>query len=323
MTSLAVSGNIMERARQIFQAHGSLGKQQCIDKMVAAGVKPTTANTYYIALAKTQDIQPIARQAIEVESDVVVKARISQRFAAMEMMSESTFLGLNRALIISGPPGLGKSHGISKKAKQVEGLGKVVTHIQGNVGETGLYRSLYENRHSNHTTVFDDADAIFSNEVSLNLLKAACDSTQERYINWLKEIKMEDDNGTKLPRRFAFDGSIVFITNLDFDALIAKANRLAPHLSALMSRSVYLDLMLKSQRDYLLRIEQVLFDCKMYEEQRINYAAAREIMDFVKANVTKFRECDLNLRLVVKISNWYKANPQNWKTLSSMAFFKV
>lgn len=85
---------------------------------------------------------------------------------------------------------------------------------------------------------------------------------------------------------------------------------------------MYLDLMLKTPRDYLIRIKQVLFDLKMYEQQNLTLTEAEDIMKFVEANVDKFRECDLSLRLVIKISNWFKTDPCNWKRLSEMTFFR-
>ena len=241
----------------------------------------------------------------------------------MELMAESTLLGMNRSLIISGPPGLGKSYGVTAKAREVQSVGgKTVVQISGDVSGAGLYRSLYENRGENCTTIFDDADSVFDSEVTLNLLKAACDSTEQRNICWMKEIRMEDDDGTRLPTSFPFDGSVIFITNKDFPAMISRQTKMSPHLAALVSRSMYLDLLLKTPRDYLVRIKHVVFDEEMYRLHNLKVREAEQIVDFIEENLTKFREYDLSLRLVIKIANWFKADQSNWKRLSAITFFK-
>jgi hypothetical protein len=255
------------------------------------------------------------------ETDAQIGERLDERFSAMETVAEATFLDMNKSLIISGPAGLGKSFGVMKKAKEAEVLGRVITHITGNVGATGLYRSLFENRHASCSIVFDDADAIFSDEVSLNLLKAACDTTQTRRISWLKEIRMEDDDGSKLPRTIEFDGSIVFITNLDFEAMVARHSKLSPHLSAMMSRSMYLDLMIRTPREYMIRIKQVLFNHGMLKAQNLSDQQGADLVAFLEDNTEKLRE--LSLRMVIKLANLIKGDPCHWQKLARVTCFKT
>ena len=133
---------------------------------------------------------------------------------------------------------------------------------------------------------------------------------------------MEDDDGTRLPTSFPFDGSVIFITNKDFPAMISRQTKMSPHLAALVSRSMYLDLLLKTPRDYLVRIKHVVFDEEMYRLHNLKVREAEQIVDFIEENLTKFREYDLSLRLVIKIANWFKADQSNWKRLSAITFFK-
>jgi hypothetical protein len=126
---------------------------------------------------------------------------------------------------------------------------------------------------------------------------------------------MEDEGGDKLPRSFEFEGTIIFITNQDFDYLIEKGSKLAPHLAALTSRSMYLDMKMHSKRDYIVRIKQVL-EKGMLREYGLSSQDEREIMDFITSHMDNIRE--LSLRMVVKIANLKKSRPTKWYSLAKV-----
>jgi hypothetical protein len=163
--------------------------------------------------------------------------------------------------------------------------------------------------------VFDDSDSIFHDDVSMNLLKSACDSTDRRVLHWLSRSleREEDEDGESIPEKFEFEGSIIFITNYDFDSLIASGNKLAPHFEALVSRSHYLDLAMKTKLDYLVRIKQVVRG-GMLKSRGLNEVDSVLIMQFIENNVDRLRE--LSLRMVVKISGLYKMDKSNWQKLA-------
>lgn len=254
--------------------------------------------------------------AVSNETEEQILARLETRFSAMDVMTAATCFGHNRSLIVSGPAGLGKSYGVMKTLEVAEQKGYVPIVIKGYIRPTGLYKLLYENRFKKCIVVFDDADSIFGDDVCLNLLKAACDMTETRRLHWLTETKMEDEDGERLPRSFEFEGSIIFITNYDFDDLIAKGNKLAPHFEALISRSHYLDLAMKTKRDYVVRIKQVVFGKGMLTREGFTDLESLEIVDFVEQNTDKLRE--LSLRMVVKLAGLFRMNRKSWKELAAV-----
>lgn len=264
-----------------------------------------------LAAATTMSLQAAP---VVFETDEEIEAKIAERFSVMDIMSEATALGQNRALIVSGPAGLGKSYGVTKMLEKAEDKGRTFVVVKGYIRPTGLYKLLYENRFSKCVVVFDDADSIFGDDVSLNLLKAACDSTRERRLSWLTETKMEDEDGERLPRSFEFNGSVIFITNYDFDDMIARGNKLAPHFEAMISRSHYLDLALKSKRDYLVRIKQVVRNGMLNDE--LNGHQIDELMEFIETNMEKLRE--LSLRMVVKLAGLMQMNASTWKAMAKV-----
>lgn len=253
------------------------------------------------------------------ETDEQILARLHDRFSALTVMAEATVYGHNRSLIISGPAGLGKSYSVERILEKAEDEEDLVTvTVKGFIRPTGLYKLFYENRFKNSVIVFDDADSIFADDVALNLLKAACDSTEKRRLSWLAETRMEDEDGERLPRNFEFEGSVIFITNYDFDEMIARGTRLAPHFEALISRSHYLDLAMKTKRDYFVRIKQVI-GYGMLDES-LSKAQQTELISFIEKNIDKLRE--LSLRMVVKLAGLQNMDSKNWQALAKITCMK-
>jgi hypothetical protein len=262
--------------------------------------------------------EKVVEPEVTVETDEQIRTKLTDRFNALDQMAKATVGGTNKTLIVSGPAGLGKSYGVMKVAAEEEKGGRRVEVIKGFVRPTGLYKVLYENRHKNCTVIFDDADSVFNDDVSMNILKSACDMTRTRHIHWRAETKMEDEGGERLPNKYEFEGSIIFITNYDFDAFIAKGNRLSPHFSAMISRSIYLDLAMHSRRDYMMRINMVIEE-GMLRDYGLSDFDAKELMVFVENNIERLRE--LSLRMVIKIANLMRMDRNDWQRLAKVTFF--
>ena len=264
-----------------------------------------------------QAIKPVVEEITE-ESDEEIISSLDERFSALEEMTLATAFGINRSLIISGSAGLGKSFGVEKVLNGLEGSVKVV-YIKGYCRSTGLYRAFYENCDSNSVIVLDDVDSIFNDETSLNILKAACDSSEVRRINWSSETKMTTEDGEPLPRNFEFNGSVIFLTNHNFEDMMVKGSKLSPHFEALMSRSLYLDLGLKTNRHYMLRIRQVVKQCKMLRDT-INETQEDILLSWIDTNKNTVR--DLSLRTAKKAAILMSTNPDKWEKLARMTLCK-
>lgn len=251
-----------------------------------------------------------------VETEDQIRVKLEERFTALELMTESAVEGQVRAVVVSGPPGLGKSHSIATILEREQ---PYHTIIRGYVRPTGLYKTLYEYRQPGSVVVFDDADAIFGDEASLNLLKTACDTTKRRVLSWLSETKMEDEGGDRVPNSFEFEGTIIFITNYDFDSMIDRGSKLSPHFNALISRSMYLDMKMKTKKDYLVRIKQVV-EQGMLRNEGLTANDERQIIDFIQKNQDSLRE--LSLRMVIKVASLYKSHPAKWQNLARVVCCK-
>ena len=233
------------------------------------------------------------------ETDEEIEDKLNERFGILKTITKAAVEGQVPALIVSGPAGLSKSYTVEKVLEEWDPTETRYTIIKGYVRATGLFKALYQNRLKGQVLVFDDADSIFFDDTSLNFLKAVLDSTERRRVSYLSEYKMYDEeNATIIPSTFEFEGTCIFITNYDFDAMIARGHKLAPHLQALVSRAHYVDLAMKTRRDYLIRIRQVI-DEGLFAEKSMSKKEINDVMAFIETHVDRVRE--LSLRTALKI----------------------
>lgn len=251
------------------------------------------------------------------ETDDQIDARIAERFQILDLLTESCMVGNSRSLIISGPAGLGKSFTVEKTLAEWDPNGVNHVIVKGYVRATGLVKLLYQYRESGQVLVFDDADTIFFDDTSLNLLKAVCDTTEQRRVSWLSEGKLVDEETAEvIPRSFDFNGTVIFISNYDFDAMIDKGHKLAPHFNALISRSHYIDVGLKTRRDYLVRIRQVIRQGMLSD---LSDNERNDVVEFIENNHHRLRE--MSLRMAIKIGNLRQMN-ENWEKLANVTCCK-
>jgi hypothetical protein len=250
------------------------------------------------------------------ETDEQAMDRIRERFDILHEMTKATVSGDIRAMIVSGPPGVGKSFGVEQEIEKATMFDKIAGKrlraevVKGSATPIGLYQTLYKYSDANCVVVFDDCDSILLDDVALNLLKGALDSGKKRKISWLSESSSLRREG--IPDSFEFKGSAIFITNLKFDKM--KSQKLRDHLDALQSRCHYLDLTLDTMRDKILRIKQIAKDGVLFADYDFEPCVQDEIIDFMDANQNRLRE--MSLRMAIKIADLRKMSVLNWKRLA-------
>jgi len=249
------------------------------------------------------------------ETDEETIERLRERFDMLEDMTKATKKGDVRAMIVSGPPGVGKSHGVEKvlgKHDLIATLGERAPKyevVKGAMSAIGLYCKLYKMADKDNVIVFDDCDSVFSDELCLNILKAALDSKKTRRIHWNTDsFKLRNEG---VPDSFEFKGSAIFITNIKFDNV--KSKKMRDHLEALESRCHYIDLAIDTDREKLLRIKQITND-GMLNEYKLGEEVVQEIVDFCDINKKRLRE--LSLRTVLKVADLAKAFPEKWEAMA-------
>ena len=270
------------------------------------------------------DQEAIKRREKEVarETDQEILDRLGERFEILTDMTKAVKSGDVRAMIVSGPPGVGKSFGV-EAVLQKDGLFDILGErkprfevVKGAMSSIGLYAKLYEFSGEKNVVVFDDCDSILMEDLSLNILKGALDSSSRRFISWNTDSRLLRSEG--IPDRFEFKGAAIFITNIKFEHV--KSKRLRDHLDALESRCHYIDLQMDTNREKLLRIRQVIKENEMLARYEFEPVVVDELVEFVEANQDKLRE--LSLRMVLKLADLRKAFPATWTAMARTTCMK-
>jgi DNA polymerase III delta prime subunit len=291
------------------------------------------------ALAQSLAFQSLPAGDDTEETIEEASKRISLRYKAMERMCKRIVAGGMPSLIVSGPPGLGKSYTALAAIEEKEAEGtmanvlnaglldadpegneeaegsleekhiKLFDIISGSITAVGLYQALWNTRKGG-VLVLDDIDEVFRDEVCLNLLKAALDSGKKRMLSWRKEASWLDEYG--IEKTFEFKGHVVFLTNIDFEMEIAKNGKLAEHFKALIDRSMYLCLTLRTKRDFMIRIRQVAGgkDGMLCSTHGLSLEEADEVLDFITDHQDRFY--NLSLRLADQVARMRAIDPDGW-----------
>lgn len=167
---------------------------------------------------------------VKMEQEYEMRATPTERFDDMEKYLKMVVAGLHPGLIICGAPGIGKTYRIMKYIKTTHEYGDTLEIIKGRSTTAALYTSLYNYSRPGDIIVIDDADEVFEDTNSINILKAALDSGEERLISYgttrppeiseeeamYKHPELTPDNKGRYfcPKSFVFEGNIIFITNL-------------------------------------------------------------------------------------------------------------
>ena len=283
--------------------------------------KPSKATVTSNVIELDTDAIAAKEKTIQKKSDEEILEHLNQRFDILTEMTKAVKRGDVRAMIVSGPPGVGKSHNV-EAVLQKDGLFDTLGErkpkfevVKGAMSSIGLYSKLYEFSDSKHVLVFDDCDDILQDELSLNILKGALDSSNRRFISWNTDSRILRSEG--IPDRFEFKGSAVFITNIKFEYVRSK--KLRSHLDALESRCHYMDLEMDTQREKMLWINNIV-NRGMLDRYEFEPVTVQTVLDFIDTNKDRLRE--LSLRMVLKISDLRKAFPNSWTAMAQTTCMK-
>ena len=278
-------------------------------------------STIRISVDSESKLRDRAPEEKPQETDDEVIERMRKRFDILMDMTKATKRGDVRAMIVSGPPGVGKSFGVEtvlEKYNTLTTIGNMPPKfevVKGAMSPIGLYCKLYNFSSRDNVIVFDDCDSILLDDLSLNILKAALDSKKVRKICWNTDSHMLRREG--VPDQFEFAGSVIFITNIKFDNV--KSKKLRDHLEALESRCHYIDLTIDTLREKLLRIDQIVKD-GMLSAYAFDTETHERIVQWIKTNARQLRE--VSLRTVLKVADLAKAFPDQWEDMATSTVLK-
>ncbi len=278
-----------------------------------------TKPTGYRVLSLEQETPAQSR-----ETDAEIIERLRERFEILDDMTRAVKKGAVRAMIVSGAPGVGKSFGVEKVLGKHELMADIAGNeklkkyeiVKGAMSAIGLYSKLYEFSAEKNILVFDDCDSVLLDDLSLNILKAALDTSKKRTIHWNTDSRLLRQEG--VPNSFEFKGGAIFITNINFQNI--KSKKLQDHLQALESRCHYIDLTIHTEREKMLRIRQIVSD-GMLSEYNFTAEEQAELVQFIDEHKKRLRE--LSLRTVLKTADLMKSFPQGkWRRVAQISLMR-
>lgn len=251
--------------------------------------------------------------------DPALQFNINERFTILEHFVDMVASFTIPSAIITGEGGLGKTHTVLKTLKTAGitdlrdaeiganvngGSRKMFSIVKGFSTAKGLFRTLFENRHS--IVVFDDCDSILRDPVAANLLKAALDSYDRRIITWNAEGFIDDG----LPRSFEFTGGVIFISNLPMYKIP----------QALLSRSMPADVSM-TRHEIIERMETIVRDADFLPEFEMSMKS--EALEYIAENAHRPEIKAINLRTLINVTKTRATKPEHWKRLALYAMLNA
>jgi hypothetical protein len=239
---------------------------------------------------------------------------LNERYNGVETYIKGMANGDVRSLIVNGPPGVGKTHSVKNYLeKYVSGNYKL---MNSHCTLLSLYAKLYDFKDTGKVLVLDDIDSIFSKVEGLNILKAAMDTTTQREIHWDSPTHLLNTMG--VPKSFEYNGSVVLISNLGFGGGNGK---LVAHLAALKDRSYCAHIAETGDDSLFKQVCFMVLERNLFTELGVPEENQMMLLEYIDVN--KKRLNTVSLRTVVKLSNIFRMNPKDWRTMANQGLLKV
>ena len=260
----------------------------------------------------------------DARTDEEITRMFDQKFEDLKELVAAAQEGVVTSMIVAGNAGFGKTHAVESKLDELATLDRIADRparfqvLKGTMSTVGMVQILFNNSARGQVLVFDDCDTMLFDDEALNILKAALDTGKTRWISYAKDSRFLKEHG--VPNRFQFCGSVIFLTNLDFERMINRGNKKSPHFEALLSRSHYVDVYMQNRREMTLRIKSVIDNHGLLDHYKFDAQERAEVVEFFFRNISNFRE--LSLRTVIKIADLRRASPKGWKRLVNTSCVK-
>lgn len=246
--------------------------------------------------------------------------KINQNFKMLEatlksMMAPNTPI---KSIICTGRGGCGKTYTVDTILQEYHQKCEIdYKKISGKITTMGLFMALYEARHSTSVLLLDDVD-VFANETTLDLLKSVLDTSDVRTVSYITSSKVLADSG--IPQEFDFAGKIIFLTNKNLSVMAKTENALSPHIDALMTRSIFIDLELFTNEEVMIHIENIMRKTNIVEKFNVNQQGSDMILNWMLKHESKLR--NPSLRLPVLMAGLYNSNPFDWEIMCKSLFLE-
>lgn len=250
--------------------------------------------------------------------------RVINKFETIEAVATKFLTGdmAQRGMLISGDAGTGKSHYIMKAFIDTDTTSRVSYYKSENFTPPALYTILWKNRRKGDVIVFDDCALEgltgqgFQNLVGW--LKGGLDISKDKnkkmigYRAATKNALFEEEG---VEPQFAFEGSIIWITNSSFEKLSKKFGE---HWDAIQTRFIPVPVKLTREEkymytQYLISELDILGEKCEAKEGGYSDEVIDNTIEYLSENYESLRE--VTPRVAIKVADTMSVYPDMWETI--------
>lgn len=242
---------------------------------------------------------------------------------------------LTPALLVSGPGGIGKSYSVQQVLSKFGKEKKDFVIMKGKCTPSAMYSFLFKNY--NKICVFDDCDSVLCDKEGISILKGALDSGRFREISWnsrgadmvdtfecenrgqvLEKLeKWSKKHGGKkgIPTQFQFEGSVIFISNMSRQEIVARD-------AALLTRCSVVDIHVTND-EVIERLGALLPNFQIFDARGKNIANGKmkaEVYRWISSpeflEHPKMKGKNVDFRMFIKAYKARYAKIPRWKEMS-------
>ena len=231
-------------------------------------------------------------------------------FENLERYLKNVATGDMRGLIVTGPPGVGKTTAVTKMLNA--NTNKAHKLVAGHMSVITLYCELYRHRNQGQIIVLDDVDSAFKSMEGINVVKAAADSVPQRRISWATSSPVL--KAWNIPQTFSYDGGIILISNETQRK--GRQSKLAQHIAAVADRLHTIPLGSKDKDEQLHQLCYQVVHGGLLDSQGLTPAQQCEVLDYISENFDEIER--VSLRTARKIAELMQLEPQHWRSMANI-----
>lgn len=235
---------------------------------------------------------------------------LTHAYKGLERFLVNVAAGKLRGLIVTGPPGVGKTTAVAKML-DTHATGKYKL-VAGHMTVLQLYCELYRHRNSGDIIVLDDVDSAFKSMEGVNVVKAAADSVPQRRISWASSSPML--KAWNIPTTFNYNGGIILISNETERK--GRGGKMSQHISAIADRLHSISVGSNDRDEQFHQLCYQVVHGSLLSSRGLTAKQQSEVLDYISQHIEGLDR--VSLRTATKIADLMRLEPKHWRSMADI-----